>query len=248
MGVQPRPSCRKHRAIIFRALFLYWLMASTAVAKYRNSPIHYIKLKPGSGFDIKSFKSLANIFSKTLQSDKLRERNKSSKGRKISNFIDDKGDKPTSNVNFIQLGNSKTNAYKKKYQTYYQKQKLLDEIKKDEIFRPKINFTSNAKPEMLKYRDVQVNKMAILKKPTKELSRLNRKYAGKVPFHFGYSRKFQDFPGEKSRGRRPGSRIRWLTLPSNGLPTSLTHFKYPLRISRLSSGKDVNSEYYNNLI
>merc|ERR1711953_1249319 len=214
MGVQPRPSCRKHRAIIFRALFLYWLMASTAVAKYRNSPIHYIKLKPGSGFDIKSFKSLANIFSKTLQNDKLRERNKSSKGRKISNFIDDKGDKPTSNVNFIQLGSSKTKAYKKKYQTYYQKKQ-----------------------------------MTILKKPTKELSRLNRKYAGKVPFHFGYSRKFQDFPGEKSVRRvSPGSGIKWLTLPSNGLPTSLTHFKYPVRISRLSSGKDVNSEYYNNLI
>merc|ERR1712113_821995 len=236
MGVQPRPSCRKHRAMIIRALFLYWLMASTAVAKYRNSPIHYIKLKPGSGFDIKSFKSLANIFMQ--KSENLRERNKSSKGRKISNFIDDKGDKPTSNVNFIQLGNSKTKAYKKKYQTYYQKQKLMDEIKKEEIFRPKINFTSNAKPEMLKYRDVQMNKMAILKKPTKELSRLNRKYAGKVPFHFGYSRKFQDFPGEKSYQksvrRMPGSSIKWLTVPSNGLPTSLTHFKYPVRISRLS--------------
>merc|ERR1712062_296718 len=246
MGVLLRPSARKHPAMIIRALFVYWLMASTAVAKYRNSPIHYIKLKPGSGFDIKSFKSLANIFMQ--QNDKLRERNKSSKGRKISNFIDDKGDKPTSNVNFIQLGNSKTKAYKKKYQTYYQKKNLMDEIKAEEIFRPKINFTSNAKPEMLKYRDVQMSKMAILKKPTKELSRLNRKYAGKVPFHFGYSRKFQDFPGEKSRGRRPGSRIRWLTLPSNGSPTSLTHFKYPVRISRLSSGKDVNSEYYNNLI
>jgi len=233
--------------MIIRALFVYCLMATTALAKYRNSPIHYIKLRPGSGFDIKSFKSLANIFMQ--KNDKLRERNKSSKGRKISNFIEDKGDKPTSNVNFIQLGNSKTKAYKKKYQTYYQKQKLMDEIKKDEIFRPKVNFTSNAKPELLKYRDVQMNKMTILQKPTKELSRLNRKYAGKVPFHFGYSRKFQDFPGEKSVRRRPGSsRIKWLTLPSNGLPTSLTHFKYPVRISRLSSGKDVNSEYFNNLI
>ena len=226
---------------------MYCLMAATAVAKYRNSPIHYIKLRPGSGFDIKSFKSLANIFMQ--KNDKLRERNKSSKGRKISNFIEDKGDKPTSNVNFIQLGNSKTKAYKKKYQTYYQKQKAMDEIKNEEIFRPKVNFTSNAKPELLKYRDLQMNKMRILKKPTKELSRLNRKYAGKVPFHFGYSRKFQDFPGEKSVGRRPGSsRIKWLTLPSNGLPTSLTHFKYPVRISRLNSGKDVNSEYFNNLI
>ena len=222
-------------------------MASAALAKYRNSPIHYIKLKPfGSGLDMKSFKSLANIFMQ--KNDKLRERNKSSKGRKISNFIDDTEDKPTSNVNFIQLGPSKTKAYKKKYQTYYQKQKKIDEIKKMQIFRPKINFTSNAKPEMLKYRDLQMNKMTILKKPTKELSRLNRKYAGKVPFHFGYSRKFQDFPGGKSVGRMGGSRIKWLTLPSNGVPTSLTHFKYPVRISRLSSGKDVNSEYYNNLI
>merc|ERR1711997_869917 len=214
MGSPAQTVLQERPAMIIRALFVYWLMASTAVAKYRNSPIHYIKLKPGSGFDLASFKSLANIFMQ--KNDKLRERNKSSKGRKISNFIDDKGDKPTSNVNFIQLGNSKTKAYKKKYQTYYQKQKL-DEIKKQEIFRPKINFTSNAKPEMLKYRDVQMNQMRILKKPTKELSRLNRKYAGKVPFHFGYSRKFQDFPGENSRvGRLPGagSRIKWLTLPS----------------------------------
>merc|ERR1711953_861303 len=188
----------------------------------------------------------ANIF--LQKKDKHRERGKSYKGRKISNFLDDKDENSIPKVNFIKLSPGKTKAYQKKYQTYHQKKNLMDEIKAEEIFRPKINFTSNAKPEMLKYRDVQVNKMAILKKPTKELSRLNRKYAGKVPFHFGYSRKFQDFPGEKSRGRRPGSRIRWLTLPSNGSPTSLTHFKYPVRISRLSSGKDVNSEYYNNLI
>merc|ERR1712024_371239 len=222
--VSPSQTVLQERpAMIIRALFVYWLMASTAVAKYRNSPIHYIKLKPGSGFDLASFKSLANIFMQ--KNDKLRERNKSSKGRKISNFIKDKGDKPTSNVNFIQLGSSKTKAYKKKYQTYYQKQKAMDEIKNEEIFRPKVNFTSNAKPELLKYRDLQMNKMRILKKPTKELSRLNRKYAGKVPFHFGYSRKFQDFPGEKSYEksvrRIPGPNIKWLTVPSNGLPTSL---------------------------
>merc|ERR1711915_617854 len=222
-------------------------------AKYRNSPIHYIKLKPfGSGLDVKSFKSLANIF--LQKNDKLRERDKSYKGRKISNFLDDKEDNSDSNskVNYIKLGNGKTKAYQKKYQKYYEKKKMMDEIKVEEIFRPKINFTSNAKPEMLKYRDMQMNKMPIMKKPTKELSRLNRKYAGKVPFHFGYSRKFQDFPGEKSYQntvrRMPGSRIKWLTLPSNGLPTSLTHFKYPVRISRLSSGKDLNSQYYNNFI
>merc|ERR1712156_1114367 len=234
--------------MIVRALFLYSFMASAALAKYRNSPIHYIKLKPlGSGLDMKSFKSLANIF--LQKKDKHRERGKSYKGRKISNFLDDKEENSIPKVNFIKLSPGKTKAYQKKYQTYYQKKNLMDEIKAEEIFRPKINFTSNAKPELLKYRDVQKNKMTILKKPTKELSRLNRKYAGKVPFHFGYSRKFQDFPGEKSVRRvSPGSRIKWLTLPSNGLPTSLTHFKYPVRISRLSSGKDVNSEYYNNLI
>jgi len=240
--------------MIVRALFLYSFMASAALAKYRNSPIHYIKLKPfGSGLDMKSFKSLANIF--LQKKDKHRERGKSYKGRKISNFLDDKEENSIPKVNFIKLSPGKTKAYQKKYQTYYQKKNLMDEIKAEEIFRPKINFTSNAKPEMLKYRDVQMNKMPILKKPTKELTRLNRKYAGKVPFHFGYSRKFQDFPGEKSYKsnvrRMPGSSgstIKWLTLPSNGLPTSLTHFKYPVRISRLSSGKDINSQYYNNFI
>jgi len=238
--------------MILRAL-LYWLLASATSAKYRNSPIHYIKLQPfGSGLDAKSFKSLANIFMQ--KNDKPRERDKNSKGRKISTLLDGKEGNSISNVNYIKLGNSKTKAaYQKKYQNYYEKKKMMDEIKSEEIFRPKINFTSNAKPEMLKYRDIQMNKMPIMKKPPKELSRLNRKYAGKVPFHFGYSRKFQDFPGEKSyypssvsRPRSAGSRVRWLTLPSNGLPTSLTHFKYPVRISRLSSGKDINSQFYRN--
>ena len=224
-------------------------MASGGQAKYRNSPIHYIKLNP-SGLDVKSFKSLANLF--MMKTDKQRERDKSYKGRKISNFVDDKEDKSKAKVNYISLGKGKTKAYQEKYRNYYQKKKMMEEIKSEEIFRPKINFTSNAKPEMLKYREVQMSKIPIMKKPTKELSRLNRKYAGKVPFHFGYSRKFQDFPGEKSYTksvrRMPGSSIKWLTVPSNGLPTSLTHFKYPVRISRLSSGKDINSQYYNNFI
>ena len=96
-------------------------MASAAQAKYRNSPIHYIKLKP-SGLDLKSFKSLANLF--LMKNDKQRERDKSYKGRKISNFVDDKEDNSMAKVNYIKLGKGKTKAYQEKYKKYYQKKKI----------------------------------------------------------------------------------------------------------------------------
>merc|ERR1711997_406495 len=151
-------------------------------------------------------------------------------------------------VNFIKFSNKKTNEIQK-----IRPKIFMDEIKDKEIYRPKLNFTSNAKPELLKYRDVQIDKKTILKKPTKELRRLNKKYSGKVPFHFGYSRKFQDFPVGKSFSKpRSGSspRLTWLSRPklSNGLPTSILHMKYPVQITRLSSGKNIRSEYFDNLI
>ena len=234
--------------LIFRTLLICTVLASSAVCKFKNSPIHFIKLNSvGSGrggFDIRS---LAKIFSRSKE--KYRERDKSYKGRKISNFNDKDSSNSlgSSKVNFIKFGGKSKSEYNQPIKPKI----FMDEIKDNEIFRPKLNFTSNAKPELLKYRDVKVDKKKILKKPSKELRRLNKKYSGKVPFHFGYSRKFQDFPEGKSfsnRGSTP--RMTWLSRPklSNGLPTSILHVKYPVQITRLSSGKNIRQEYFNNFL
>ena len=233
--------------LIFRTLLICTVLASSAVCKFKNSPIHFIKLNSvGSGrggFDIRS---LAKIFSRSKE--KYRERDKSYKGRKISNFNDkDSNSLGSSKMNFIKFGGKSKSEYNQPINPKI----FMDEIKDNEIFRPKLNFTSNAKPELLKYRDVKVDKKKILKKPTKELRRLNKKYSGKVPFHFGYSRKFQDFPEGKSFSNSGASpRMTWLSRPklSNGLPTSILHVKYPVQITRLSSGKNIRQEYFNNFI
>ena len=233
--------------LIFRTLLICTVLASSAVCKFKNSPIHFIKLNSvGSGrggFDIRS---LAKIFSRSKE--KYRERDKSYKGRKISNFNDkDSNSLGSGKVNFIKFGGKSKSEYNQPIKPKI----FMDEIKDNEIFRPKLNFTSNAKPELLKYRDVKVDKKKILKKPSKELRRLNKKYSGKVPFHFGYSRKFQDFPEGKSFSNTGASpRMTWLSRPklSNGLPTSILHVKYPVQITRLSSGKNIRQEYFNNFI
>lgn len=235
--------------LIFRTLLICTVLASSVVCKFKNSPIHYIKLNSAGrgsrgGFDIQS---LAKIFSRSK--DKYRERDKSYKGRKISNFNDkDSNSLGSGKVNFIKFGGKSKSEYNRQP---IKPKIFMDEIKDNEIFRPKLNFTSNAKPELLKYRDVKIDKKKILKKPSKELRRLNKKYSGKVPFHFGYSRKFQDFPEGKSfSGRGSSPRLTWLSRPklSNGLPTSILHMKYPVQITRLSSGKNIHSEYFNNFI
>ena len=232
-----------------RSLLVCWILASSALGKYRNSPIHYIKLKPfGSGFDLNSLRNLANVFSQTKE--KVRERDKSYKGRKISTFYD-KSDTSNSysnsKLNFIKLGKNKKKDYQK-----YKTKPFMNEITNNDIFRPKLNFTSNAKPEILKYRDVKVAKTEIVTKPSKELTRLNKKYSGKVPFHFGYSRKFQDYPVGKSfiRSSDPSSSMTWLKTSrlGNGKPTSILHLNYPVKITRLSSGKNIKSEYYDNFL
>ena len=222
------------------------VLASSVVCKFKNSPIHYIKLNSAGnsrgGFDIRS---LAKIFSRPKE--KYRERDKSYKGRKISNFNDNSNSFGSGKVNFIKFGGKS----KAEYNQPIKRKIFMDEIKDNEIFRPKLNFTSNAKPELLKYRDVKVDKKKILKKPSKELRRLNKKYSGKVPFHFGYSRKVQDFPmGKSFSGPGSSPRLTWLSRPrlSNGLPTSILHVKHPVQITRLSSGKNIHSEYFNNFI
>ena len=233
----------------YRSILIFSVLAASSVCKFRNSPIHYIKLNSfgHGGLDVQSFRTLAKLFMQPKA--KIRERDKSYKGRKISSFNvkDINSRNKPDKVNFIKLGETKNSGYQQKSKIF------MDEIKDNEIFRPRLNFTSNAKPELMKYRDVKIEKKKILKKPTKELNRLNKKYKGKVPFHFGYSRKFsQDYPTGKSFQKSSGSSssLTWLSKPklSNGLPTSILHMKYPVKITRLSSGKDIRSEYFKNFI
>jgi len=235
--------------MILRLTLLLSVLASTSVCKFRNSPIHYIKLNSfSSGMDLNSLGKLAKLF---LQSkDKVKERDKSYKGRRISNFEDKGKTFYKSKINFIKLGDEKKSTLQKVNPKVF-----MDEIKDNEIYRPKLNFTSNAKPELLKYRDIEVDKTSIIKKPSKELRRLNKKYSGKVPFHFGYSRKFQDYPvGRKSnsfqRSKSGTSSLTWLNSPKlgNGLPSSILHMKYPVKITKLSSGKNMRSRYFDNFI
>jgi len=235
--------------MILRVTLLLSVLAY-ASCKYRNSPIHYIKLNSfSSGLDLNSLGKLAKLF---IQSkDKLKERDKSYKGRKISNFDTGKSNNIyRSKINYVKLGDEKKTTLQKVNPKVF-----MDEIKDNEIYRPKLNFTSNAKPELLKYRDIEVDKTSIIKKPSKELRRLNKKYSGKVPFHFGYSRKFQDYPvGRRSnsfRKTKPGtSSMTWLNSPKlgNGLPSSILHMKYPVKITKLSSGKNMRSRYFDNFI
>ena len=60
----------------------------------------------------------------------------------------------SSKLNFIKFGGKS----KSEYNQPIKRKIFMDEIKDNEIFRPKLNFTSNAKPELLKYRDVKIDK------------------------------------------------------------------------------------------
>ena len=74
-------------------------------------------------------------------------------------------------------------------------------------------------------------------------SKRKKKYSSKFPIHLGYSRKFVE-PAEfsynklirKRLSNLPGSSMTWLPAPSlNGLPQTIFHMKYPLKIRRLNT-------------
>ena len=122
-----------------------------------------------------------------------------------------------------------------------------------ERIRPEVNFISNARPAMLKWRDLEIEKTPIIKSPEikKYRSRTNKKYHNNVPLHYGYSRKLvkareSPLPNifRKKSLRNRGSSTSWLPAPSfvNGLPKTIYHFKYPLKTRKLNT---VNDHHYN---
>ena len=216
-------------------------LAALAAGKLRNSPIHFVKLKNyGNGIDLRSVRDLARVFSSRKEN--IKERDKTFKGRKIA-WKDEKATAPTP-LNIIPLGvEHKIESSVNKIATANPDQLKMSE---NEILRPEINFTSNARPAMLKWRELKIEKTPIIK-PLQEKyrSRLKKKYGSSVPVHLGHSRKFIEYPGLGTRAgstRLPGTPLTWLPTPiqANGIPRTILHFKYPLKIKKLSS----NSIYY----
>lgn len=106
-----------------------------------------------------------------------------------------------------------------------------------QIYRPQLSFMSNAKPSLLSWRELEVKETPIIRAKPFSLdygSRLKKKYESQVPVHLGYSRNFVDeTPSPAYRGA--GSTTTWLRYPVNGLPRTLKHWQYPLKVARLVS-------------
>jgi len=136
---------------------------------------------------------------------------------------------------------------------------MKDKLTPNEIFRPDLSFISNARPAMLKWRELEVKKTQIIKPPDKKKykSRWNKKYSSKVPVHLGYSRKFVEYPEpppletfQKLFPKYPGSTVTWLpaTRFVNGLPKMIYHMKYPVKTRKFNyidnyGAKDTKHNY-----
>ena len=230
------------------------VLISSTVSRIRNSPIHFVKLrKYGAGIDLRSLRGLAEMFE---GKEKMKESDRNYKGRKILNFSPNKN---YLNDNFIPVTTKKIKSRPgvniipyspSNYPSMSAGITKKDKISDNEILRPEVNFTSNARPAMLKWRELEIEKTQIIKPSDKQKykSRLKKKYSSRVPIHAGYSRKFVESPEpasmklfQKRYPRYPsGSSMTWLPAPSyvNGLPQTIFHMKYPLKIRRLNSVDD----------
>jgi len=106
----------------------------------------------------------------------------------------------------------------------------------NEIYRPDIEFLSNARPAFLKWRELEVKRTPIVKRPLPlDVSDLSRRFEGKrmsdVGVHLGYSRKLvSDSPLVVQNS------ITWVKTPRyklNGQPNTIYHLQYPVRVSNL---------------
>ena len=225
-------------------------MASSAVSRIRNSPIHIVKMKNyGTGIDLRSVRDLAEVF---RLKGRRKESDRNYRGRKISNFVTNKLDKKDMlsawdkkskpwPVNIIPHGPS----------TYPYGPMITkkDSISDNEILRPEIKFTSNARPSLLKWRELEIEATKIKPPSVKQKykERLEKKYSSIVPTHLGYARNFVEYREplrlkrfQKSSPRYPGSSLTWLPSLSygNGLPQTIFHLKYPLKTRKLNSAND----------
>jgi len=264
---------------------VFSIVVSATVSRMINSPIHFVKLnKYGNGIDFRSVRELAKVFKETnvkKEEDRSYKGRKILNFATKSTYGVGNGDKKMSshtNVNIIPFS-LKTKNYKrevidkwdkkrKPYQNvniipyspskYPLKRKTLNDklSSENDILRPELNFVSNARPAMLKWREMEIEETPILKaqkahKYKAYKAKQRKKYSSQVPIHLGYSRQFVD-PSEYSqskamRGRLstlPGSSMTWL--PSarwNGQPSSILTFKYPLRSRQLYNNVDEFDNY-----
>jgi len=150
-------------------------------------------------------------------------------------------------INYIQTSDVEEKPWKKKkyVKSKSSRQKLRKEdwmrraaAKEDKVLRPRVTFMSNARPSILKWRELKVKKTPIIKAKPLKLdynSRLKKKYGSGVPVHLGYSRNFVEDSPVRYRG--PGSATTWLPSPAyvNGLPQTLLHWQYPVKVARLNT-------------
>ena len=214
--------------------------------KLTSTPYYTLSCNPTSGTckyismpDPQQSRKLAMQFS--LQ-DGGRENIRSKGGRKImsSSSFDKiselmKKVKSKPKVNIIPYGETEHQSM-----TEVKANKHSDMTTENEIFRPKLKFVSNARPAVLKWRELEMEKTPIIKphRQNNYKSRRNKKYHNKEPVHFAKSRtlvRARDSPLPNIFQQRsmshPDSSISRLASPSfvNGLQKTIYHFKYPLK-------------------
>jgi len=152
-------------------------------------------------------------------------------GRHIGGLMDPYKWNPKSTrstVNYIQTNSVEDKPYE---------QVTSSSREQGQIYRPQLSFMSNAKPSLLSWRELEVKETPIIRAKPFSLdygSRLKKKYERQVPIHLGYSRNFVDeTPSPAYRGA--GSTTTWLRYPVNGLPRTLKHWQYPLKVARLET-------------
>merc|ERR1711936_817100 len=184
--------------LYLRSLLLSSLLVPSAVSRIRNSPIHFVKLNNyGAGIDLRSERNLAEIFAEKRRK---KESERSFKGRKVLNFGSNSiegniqyGPSKYPDKYFGMNGKDKNSDNKiskpvniipynpSKYPSNNLGINMKDKLTPNEIFRPDLSFISNARPAMLKWRELEVKKTQIIKPPDKKKykSRWNKKYSSK---------------------------------------------------------------------
>ena len=167
------------------------------------------------GRHIISYRDGANIDKNTW---KLKENIKSRPDMRIIPYVDDSSNNKTKTV-----------------------RKITGE---NDILRPKLSFMSNARPSMMKWRELEIEKTPIINisKNEKYKARSHKKYEDNIRKHSGYARNVVDAknsPLPNIHRQRFMKNLRsptsWVSSPNflNGLPKTIYHFKYPLKTRNL---------------
>ena len=224
-------------------------MVSSAVSRINNSPIHFIKLTNyGKSVDSEGARELGRVLDEKVPKTEL---DRSIKGRRMLIFPErgndemlrqDKKISSFPNINIIPYGfDKKANEYSTNKNKISDKKVLKRPEKKTtkpdhKIFRPDLQFLSNARPAKLKWREMRIEKTPIIRpykayEASKAYKAYKAKYASAVPVHHGYSRAYLDPVSDKAPPGVLGDSSVTL-LPSgrwNGQPQTILTFHYPVR-------------------